>query len=331
MIVGIGNSLIDLTFHTPSLDPFDLTPESAQILPFNQWNELRDLLGKPASISPGGSACNTIAGLAGLGENTGFIGLVGNDNTGNLLKKHLNKINVDSYLASSEHDHPTGCCIVIVTPDGKRTMATCIGAASHFAPHHVPANIISSANTILLEGYLFDHEDAQQAFIKAASTAKEHNTSVAFSLSDPSCVRNHKEPILKLLPLINILFSNAEEAMLLTNTSSPADACSELQKIGITNAAITLEDKGALTLAENTVKHTPAFPISHVVDLNGAGDAFAAGFLFALTHNVSFHDATKTANSFAARVVETHGSRLNAQDYASTKKRLIAQEPKLLS
>lgn len=331
-IIGIGNALVDLTFEVPSLSDIDppLEENSARLLSNKEWGILKSNLKNPINLSPGGSACNTIAGIAALGGDTGFIGVIGHDPIANTIKQDLKNNSIKSYLVQSTNPkEPTGCCIVIITPDGNRTMAACLGASVDLSPDHIPEHVISSAHSIFLEGFLFDKTEARNAFVKASKIAKENNVQVAFSLSDISCVRSNKQEILDLLDYVDLLFGNYLEIQLLTDTNSPKDACKALQDIGINNACVTLDEKGALTLHDNTVEHSPAYAISQTTDLNGAGDGFAAGFLFALSKGIAFHESAKVANIFAAHVVQEHGPRINPNSIGKIRGLLYAMQPRL--
>ena len=315
-IIGIGNALVDLTYHVPDLAslPVSLQKDSACLISTEQWHELNRALSNPSNISPGGSSSNTIAGIANLGGAAGLIGVIADDDNGRLLERNLQELSIHSYLAkSASQDKATGNCIVLISEDGTRTMAAYIGVAGELSPQHITKEPICHADVLFLEGYLFDTPKAQEAFYHACAIANEHQTKTIFSLSDISCVQKHKDAICSFLDTIDILFGNRAEILALTDSDNLDDAARRLYTHNIEQACITDGANGAYTVNEKAIVHSPAHYTAQVIDLNGAGDGFAAGFLYAYLYGQSestdFHACARLGHAYAQKVVETSGPR----------------------
>ena len=254
----------------------------------------------------GGSVANSVVGLSQLGNKVGFIGKVCDDELGAKYEEGLKNENVEYFYSKKKEELPTGTCLILVTPDSERTMCTFLGTAGKINENDVNSDIIKSSEVILLEGYLWDEGDPKKAFDKAISSAKK----VAMSLSDQFCVDRHKPHFLDLVKnKLDITFANEQEILSLIDAKSFDDVISfgkELGKIIV----VTRGDKGAIAIKGNEVSECGIKEGLKVVDLTGAGDLFAAGFLHGYINNLSLKDSLEKGTEMSAKVIQQIGARL---------------------
>ena len=307
-ILGIGNAIVDVICKVDEdfLDKNKLTKSTMKLI-FDE-KEFKNLLSnlKIEKTVSGGSVANSVVGLSQLGNKVGFIGKVCDDELGAKYEEGLKNENVEYFYSKKKEELPTGTCLILVTPDSERTMCTFLGTAGKINENDVNSDIITSSEVILLEGYLWDEGDPKKAFDKAISSAKK----VAMSLSDQFCVDRHKPHFLDLVKnKLDITFANEQEILSLIDAKSFDDVISfgkELGKIIV----VTRGDKGAIAIKGNEVSEFGIQEGLKVVDLTGAGDLFAAGFLHGYINNLSLKDSLEKGTEMSAKVIQQIGARL---------------------
>ena len=307
-ILGIGNAIVDVICKVDEdfLDKNKLTKSTMKLI-FDE-KEFKNLLSnlKIEKTVSGGSVANSIVGLSQLGNKVGFIGKVCDDELGAKYEEGLKNENVEYFYSKKKEELPTGTCLILVTPDSERTMCTFLGTAGKINENDVNSDIITSSEVILLEGYLWDEGDPKKAFDKAISSAKK----VAMSLSDQFCVDRHKPHFLDLVKnKLDITFANEQEILSLIDAKSFDDVISfgkELGKIIV----VTRGDKGAIAIRGNEVSECGIQEGLKVMDLTGAGDLFAAGFLHGYINNLSLKDSLEKGTEMSAKVIQQIGARL---------------------
>tara|TARA_B000000565_G_scaffold98435_1_gene73197 strand:+ start:80 stop:1009 length:930 start_codon:yes stop_codon:yes gene_type:complete len=307
-ILGIGNAIVDVICKVDEdfLDKNKLTKSTMKLI-FDE-KEFKNLLSnlKIEKTVSGGSVANSVVGLSQLGNKVGFIGKVCDDELGAKYEEGLKNENVEYFYSKKKEELPTGTCLILVTPDSERTMCTFLGTAGKINENDVNSDIITSSEVILLEGYLWDEGDPKKAFDKAISSAKK----VAMSLSDQFCVDRHKPHFLDLVKnKLDITFANEQEILSLIDAKSFDDVISfgkELGKIIV----VTRGDKGAIAIKGNEVSECGIKEGLKVVDLTGAGDLFAAGFLHGYINNLSLKDSLEKGTEMSAKVIQQIGARL---------------------
>ena len=310
-VTGIGNAIVDVIH--PASDEFLLRHRIAKgvmtlIDEYRARQLVADLPG--AKESSGGSAANTMAGLASLGAVGHFIGKVKDDRLGQSFADDLNRIGIDFETEMAKGGTATACCIIAVTPDGQRSMSTYLGACRELVPDDIRSAPISDAQILYIEGYLWDAESSKEALRKAMKVARRSDTKIAFTLSDPFCVGRFREEFLQLMKTdVEILFANEEEVKALYQVDSFDDALQAAREWnGI--AALTRSSKGCVIAAENGEVHVlDAEPVAKVVDTTGAGDQFAAGFLFGHARRKNLRDCGRLGALAAAEVISHYGAR----------------------
>ncbi len=259
----------------------------------------------------GGSGANTMIGLAQLGGSGCFTGKLGNDEHGVLYAQSLTSRNV--HLPAIVGNGTTGICVVLITPDAERTLCTFLGISRELGPDDLDRDSIASSKYIYITGYLWDTESQQAAVVRAMEIAKEHGVKVALSLSDPFCVGRHKEAFLSLTEqYVDLLIGNHEEMQALTGCSTPEAAILATSSIA-DMAAVTVGAKGSIIRSGNSLCAIGGFQVDPV-DTTGAGDMYAAGLLYGLTHDLSIEHTGKLAGYVASRVVASLGPRLSSLD-----------------
>ncbi len=257
----------------------------------------------------GGSAANTMAGFASFGGKGAFIGKIADDEVGKIFQSDIRSIGVNYETQPLVIGPSTGRCMILVTPDADRTMNTYLGASVELSPNDVDKHIITSAQVTYLEGYLFDKELAKQAFITAAEYAHAAGHKIALTLSDPFCVDRHRHDFLSLIENhVDILFANEEELKSLYLQQNFEDALSAIDE-HVEIAAITRSEKGAVIRANGETIAIPAVPVEKVIDTTGAGDQFAAGFLYGFTEGKDLAECGKLGTIAAAEVISHIGPR----------------------
>ncbi|MCR9258032.1 MAG: adenosine kinase [Alphaproteobacteria bacterium] len=309
-VIGIGNAIVDVIARAE--DDF-VTAESLPkggmtLIDSDRAEQIYSRMG-PALEMSGGSAGNTIHGIAALGGKAGYIGKVRNDQLGKVFRHDINAAGVDFPTEPAVDGGTTARCLVMVTPDAQRTMATYLGACVDLGPDDIDPGFIARADVTYLEGYLWDPPEAKSAFIKAAKAAHAAGKRVALSLSDPFCVDRHRAEFRELVEHhVDILFANEAEITALYEKQD-FDAAVQTVSHYVDIAALTQSEKGATLLERGEVVRIPAAPVEHVVDTTGAGDLFAAGMLFGLTNGMGIAESGSLGALCAAEVIGHYGAR----------------------
>ena len=316
-VVAIGSPLLDVIelVSTEQLAQSGLGKGSMTLIDLEKATEIQALMVAPRHVS-GGSVANTTAGIAELGGSAGFLGAVADDQIGLTYAENLRAAGVEfepHYSETAAGDGlGTGRCVVLISDDADRTMGTYLGAASTLTTAGVPEPFVERASIVLLEGYLWDVPAAKEAMRHAAATAHGGDGSVALSLSDPFCVSRHQREFLDLLlDDVDILLGNEEELTMLFGASSADAALEAAEETGLL-IVMTRGAHGAVVLTAQGPVSVPAGPVERVIDTTGAGDLFAAGFLFGLTHGMRPEESTRLGALCAAEVISHTGARPEA-------------------
>jgi sugar/nucleoside kinase (ribokinase family) len=270
-------------------------------------NLIRNL--NPKTMCSGGSAANTMVGISALGGKSAFIGKVKDDEIGREFAHDLNATGVKFDAPNINYGAPTASCIVLVTPDAERTMLTYLGASGKLSLEDIKKERILSSHITYIEGYLWDSHEAKKAILAASRIAKDEGRLVSFSLSDPFCVERHRTEFREIVKnRADIIFANEEEIISLYQVDKLEKALRVIKE-DCQIAAITRGPLGSLVIAHGEVLSIEAGPVKSVVDTTGAGDAYAAGFLYGLTHNFKEFEAGQLASLCAAEVITKIGAR----------------------
>lgn len=309
-VVAIGNALVDVL---AAVDEKFLVNEQLVKGSMMLVDSVRSqhLYSRVANVleSSGGSTANTAYGLASLGGRAGFIGKIADDKLGSTFIRDMDSIGVRFFPGETSITEPTGRCIIVVTPDGQRTMSTFLGAAALLESSDISEDAVIAGAVLFLEGYLFDRDEAKQAFRTAAAYAHSAGRKVSLTLSDSFCVDRHREDFLALISDdIDILFSNELELLSLYKTDSFDDALKLLRQ-DCEFAAVTREKKGSIVINGHDLVHIKSEPVNQVVDATGAGDMYAAGFLYGFTRGKSIEDCGRIASIAASEVIAHVGPR----------------------
>ncbi|MFN7964301.1 MAG: adenosine kinase [Acidobacteriota bacterium] len=309
-VVGIGNAIVDVLSHTEEAEliRLGLTKGSMRLIDAHEARDLYQRIG-PAVECSGGSAANTIAGIASLGGTAAYIGKVQTDQLGDVFRHDLRSLGVEFDTPPATHGPSTARCFVLVTPDGQRTMQTFLGVSVELGADDIAAEQIARAQVTYLEGYLFDPPAAQRAFIKAARIAHDAKRRVALTLSDSFCVERHRAAFLDLVHgHVDILFANEHEICSLYQV---ADFDQALQQVRghCEVAVLTRSEKGSVVLRGDELHVVDAVPGVKVVDTTGAGDLYAAGFLYGFTHGRDLAASGRIGAIAAAEVIAHFGAR----------------------
>ncbi|MBM3672628.1 MAG: adenosine kinase [Actinobacteria bacterium] len=310
-VVGIGNALVDVLSHENDsfLTEHGLMKGGMSLADADRAHALYDAMGPTTSVS-GGSAANTMVGIASFGGSAAFIGRVRDDELGEVFTHDIRASGVRFGTAPATEGPATGRCLVVVTPDAERTLTTFLGAAAEIGPEDVDAELIASAEVTYLEGYLFDQPSAKEAFRCAATAAHESGRRVALTLSDFGCVDRHRDDFLTLVDReVDILFANEAEICALYEVS---DFDAALQRVSkhCEVAALTRSARGSIVVSGDEVHVADAHPVDgSVVDTTGAGDAYAAGFLFGFTHGHDLGRCGRLGSLAASEVIAHLGPR----------------------
>jgi len=257
----------------------------------------------------GGSAANTMCGVASLGGRAAYIGKVSNDDLGSVFGHDLRAVGVAFRPGSADADLPTGRCIIVVTPDAERTMHTYLGVSSMLHPGDIDAAAVAAGRVLYMEGYLYDRPEAKQAFRKAATIAHANGREVSLTLSDSFCVDRHRTDFRSLVAdEVDILFGNADELTALYEVADLAAAVAAVRG-DCKLAVITTGAEGCLVVTADEVLPVPAVDVDRVLDTTGAGDLFAAGFLFGLVRDAGYEAAGRLGALAAAEVIQHIGAR----------------------
>ena len=313
-VLCIGNAIVDVIADTTDafLDQEGLTKGSMRLIDAEEAERLYGHMGPAREIS-GGSAANTAAGVAALGSRAGFIGQVAPDQLGGFYKHDLTATGVEFTTPAADFGEPTARSMVLVTPDGHRTMNTFLGAAQHLPASALDEQQIASAAVLYLEGYLWDRETPRYAMVRAIEVARQAGRKVAFTLSDSFCIDRHRDGFKELIDggRIDILFANEDEIQALAGVAHFETAVAAV-KDKVETLVVTRSEKGAIATRGAERADVPAEPVNAVVDTTGAGDLFAAGFLVGYTSDRSLEQSLKLGAIAAAEVISHYGARPEA-------------------
>jgi sugar/nucleoside kinase (ribokinase family) len=309
-VTGIGNAIVDVLAHVDEalLEREQLDKGAMILIDAARARELLRALPDQRKQSSGGSAANTVAGVASLGSRAAYIGKVGQDRLGEAFSNAMLELEVTFRTPPSQSQTPTAVCAVLVTPDAQRTMCTYLGACVELGPDDVDAELIAQSQITYLEGYLWDPPAAKQAFLRAAEIAHAEHGQVALSLSDSFCVERHRESFLELLLQVDILFANEGELCALYGVPDVRSALTR-SRDACRITAVTLGARGCALCWDGSLVEFPAEPVHKVVDTTGAGDLFAAGFLHGLALGRSPSECAKLGGVAAAEVISHVGAR----------------------
>lgn len=313
-VVAIGNAIVDVI--APSDDAFlamhSLTKGGMQLVDAATAELLYGEMGPAREIS-GGSAANTLAGLAALGCVCGFIGQVRDDQLGSVFSHDIRALGIRFDTPARTEEPPTARCLVLVTPDAQRTMNTFLGASQYLPAAALDADLIASARILYLEGYLWDPEEPRKAMRGAIDIARGAGRQVAFTLSDGFVIERHRDDFLALLNdgLIDILFANEAEILSLTQMTSFDKAVGRIAP-SVKTLVVTRSEKGAIAVQDGKRVEVAAEPVAQIVDTTGAGDLFAAGFLAGHVADKPLGDCLALGAIAAAEVISHYGARPEA-------------------
>jgi adenosine kinase len=313
-VLGIGNAIFDVLVQTDEkfLADHGMTKGGMSLIDEARATSIYRDMG-PATEMSGGSAANTIVGIANLGARAAYVGKVKDDQIGRLYSHDIRAAGVAFETAPAAGGPATGCSYILVTPDGERTMNTYLGAAQDLMPDDIDAAQIAASRIVYLEGYLWDPKNAKEAFVKAASIAHGAGRQVALTLSDSFCVDRYRDEFIDLMRkgTVDLIFANESELHSLYQTADFDTALKQLRedtKLGV----VTRSEKGCVVVSKQGVVAAPAYPIDKLVDTTGAGDLFAAGFLFGLVRNAGHENAGRLGALAAAEVIQHIGARPQA-------------------
>jgi len=313
-VIAIGNAIVDVI--APCRDDLieELGPNRGgmTLVDTARARELYDAMGSAKEIS-GGSAANTLAGLAALGAQCAFIGQVADDQLGDIFAHDMTSLGVRFETPPLADSLPTGRCLILVTPDAQRTMNTCPGASHELTPQRLDEQMIRSASITFLEGYLWGPERPRHAMLRAAQIAHEAGRTVAFTLSESLCIPGRKEGVLGMIDggMVDVLFANEDEAMLLAGAGDLDGALAKLSPL-VATLVVTRGPAGATAIERGSRIEIPAAPVEKVVDTTGAGDLFAAGFLAARCRARPLERCLEAGAQAAAEVISHFGARPEA-------------------
>ena len=309
-VVGIGNAMVDAIVpsnkeevlnNNINHDSMNLIDESHKNL-LHQRYTIQEMIG-------GGSLGNSMFGITSFGGNGSFIGKIKKDKIGQFLQDDMKREGLLFPLGFTSPDISTGCCTIFVEEDGTRTMCTFLGAGTLIGPEDIKEKDITNHKIAYLEGYLWDNENAKQAMKKMVSICKSDNQQIAFTLSDLFCVDRHRKSFSELIKSnVDILFGNEEEILAMAQVSSIADGIEYAKSLDVLTA-ITLASNGSLIIYNNEVIEINPEKVEKVIDTTGAGDLYAAGFLYGCAKNKSFEECGRYASIAASEIISHYGAR----------------------
>ncbi len=310
-VLGLGNAIVDVIARTEEdfLLHHGLNKGAMMLVDESASARLYEAMGA-ATIISGGSAANTIVGLSSFGIRSAFIGKVKNDDAGHSFAHDIRKSGVHFDTSFAADGPSTARCLVLVTPDGERTMNTFLGACQNLSLDDVDENLVRASSILYLEGYLWDPPAAKEAFVKAAEIAHAVGNRVALTLSDSFCVDRYRDEFLELMrnKTVDIVFANQHELKSLYQTSDFDTALAAFRDENVLGA-VTRSEEGCLIVTRGETLAVPASPIERLVDTTGAGDLFAAGFLAGLVRGCDLRDAGRLGGLAAAEVIQHYGAR----------------------
>jgi adenosine kinase len=310
-VLGIGNAIVDVIARAEEdfLLRQGMRKGGMALIDADRAEAIYQAMGPAVEVS-GGSAANTIVGVASIGARAAFIGKVKDDMLGRAFAHDIRAAGVTFATTPAAAGAPTGRCYVLVTPDGERTMNTFLGAAQDLHPADIDAGVIAASAIIYLEGYLWDPRNAKDAFLKAAKIAHDAGRIVALTLSDAFCVDRWRDEFLHLMRsrTVDLIFANETELHSLYQTAD-FDAAAAALRADVEAAVVTRSEKGCLVIGPDGTEAVPAFPVERVVDTTGAGDLFAAGFLCGLARGADDRTCGRLGALAAAEVIQHLGAR----------------------
>ena len=325
-VIAIGNAIVDVMAPASDelVDELGLTKGGMQLVDADGARDLYEAMGPAKEIS-GGSAANTLAGLSAMGAQCCFVGQVATDQLGEAFAHDIRAVGIDFDTPAREGEPPTARCLIFVTPDGQRTMNTFLGASQFLPPEALDEEAVGGAEVLYLEGYLWDPEEPRAAMRAAIETAKAAGLQVAFTLSDAFVIDRHGDDFRALIEdgLIDVLFANEVELGALTGEASFDDGIAALAgKVPV--LVVTRSEKGATCVKHGETYTVAAEPIDKVVDTTGAGDLFAAGFLFGHVRGEDPARCLRRGAIAAAEIISHYGARAEADLKALMAKKLDA-------
>ena len=309
-VVGIGNAIVDIIGRCDDafLVRHGRSKGSMQLVDAAAVGALYEAVGPGVEVS-GGSVANTMAGIASLGGRAGYIGLIRDDQLGQVFRHDITAVGVTYRVPAANAGPATARCLILVTPDAQRTMNTYLGACVELGPEHLDRALIESAQVLYLEGYLFDPPRAKAAIRAAAEIAHGAGRKVSLSLSDPFCVERHRADFRALVEgHVDILFANESEICALYETKE-FDAAARAVRGHCDIAALTRSEKGSVVVTAKGATTVPAEKVAKLVDTTGAGDLYAAGFLYGLTHGRDLAACARLGSLCAAEIISHFGAR----------------------
>ena len=307
-ILGIGNAIVDVICKVDDefLTKNGLAKSNMKLIDEIEFKKLLGNLKIEETVS-GGSVANSIVGLSQLGDKVGFIGKVSDDELGKKYEQGLKKENVEYFYTKKKENLPTGTCLILITPDSERTMCTFLGTAGKINKTDIDVQAIKNSEITFLEGYLWDEGEPKEAFNEAI----KYSNKIAMSLSDKFCVDRHKKNFLDLVKnKLDITFANEQEILELIDATSFNDVISFGKKINKT-LVITRSDKGSVVINQNEAVECKSQKNLKIVDLTGAGDLFAAGFLHGYINKMTLQENLNKGTEMASRVIQKIGARLD--------------------
>ena len=307
-VLGIGNAIVDVICKVEEnfLSKNNLTKGTMKLVDEAEFKKLLSNLKIEETIA-GGSVANSIVGLSQLGNSVSFIGKVNNDELGNKYEKSLTDENVKYFYQKKKESIPTGTCLILITPDSERTMCTFLGISGKISEKDIDENAVKNSELIFLEGYLWDEGDPKKAFNKAIDISKKS----AMSLSDQFCVDRHKGSFFELVKnKLNITFANEQEILSLIDTKNFEEVISFGKELGKL-LVITRGEKGSIAIKKNEVVEFNSKKNLKILDLTGAGDLFAAGFLHGYINNLSIKESLEKGTEMSSKIIQKIGARLN--------------------
>ncbi len=311
-ILGIGNAIVDVLAKVDDefLKKRNLIKGSMKLINKSEFEDLNKNI-KIEKVVAGGSVANTMSGIAYLKGSSSFIGKINSDNFGEIYKKSLEDINVKFPYIKKKEDLSTGASIILITPDSERTMCTYLGISSHLSSNDINENNVIDHELIFLEGYLWDKGKSEKMFKHAINIARKNKVKIAMSLSDIFCVTRHKQDFYNLLKNdIDILIGNENEINELANKKNLLDSVNQLKELNKL-IVITRSEKGSIAIKNNEIINCNSVKTDKVLDLTGAGDLFAAGFLKEYLDNSDIKKCLETGSMLASKIIQKIGARLN--------------------
>ena len=306
-ILGIGNAIVDVICKVQDsfLADNELTKSTMKLVDESEFKKLLASLKIEETVS-GGSVANSIVGLSQLGNKVGFIGKVNDDDLGEKYEEGLKKENVEYFYSKKKEQLPTGTCLILITPDSERTMCTFLGTAGKISENDVDGGAVKNSEITFLEGYLWDEGEPKTAFDKAI----QNSNKVAMSLSDLFCVERHKPHFLDLVKnKLDITFANEQEIISLIDAKNFDEVISFSKNLGKL-IVLTRGEKGSIAINKNEVVKCDIQKNLKIIDLTGAGDLFAAGFLHGLVNNLSLKESLAKGTEMSSKVIQQIGARL---------------------